>query len=414
MRILKKAFLLIFLFLGCSGEEVQEKKEVDEELNEINQSDTEYPEDDSSNSNVSIKKIAFEEEYRFDFSDEVLVSYIATIAVDDQKRLFVADIDQATVHVFRPEGDYLTSLGQRGRGPGEFSAITPNTFMKIHSNRIYITDGSYQVRAHVYQLNDLSFSHTMKLIPENQDDYKELEGYYPRRIFPLNDGVFLVAYHQLRGEYKDATSFIRYMTQDSTGVIVSGPILEQKDLTNSVYRYPNGNTGMTTFPFYSKSLLTVSEESYIYAVNNTEEFEIDIHSTDGKHIHTFQHPFENILFNKNKVMNRYERTNYLSQLGEGVALKMIREADNLPETWPALEDMFVDDENNLWVSTIVEDFEIYEWWVLEESGEVIAKFEWPRDKPIEVIRNGYIYTRETNEKTGIEEVVRYRIELEEL
>lgn len=29
------------------------------------------------------------------------------------------DMDQKTVHVFQPEGSYLTPLGSQGRGPGE-------------------------------------------------------------------------------------------------------------------------------------------------------------------------------------------------------------------------------------------------------------------------------------------------------
>lgn len=86
----------------------------------------------------------------------------------------------------------------------------------------------------------------------------------------------------------------------------------------------------------------------------------------------------------------------------------------MPEYWPAINNLIIDDENRLWISTIVDDFDIYEWWILEKSGEVITRFEWPRDYPIEVVKCGYMYTRETNEKTGLEEVVRYRIKLQGL
>uniref|UniRef100_UPI0035663D94 hypothetical protein n=1 Tax=Rhodohalobacter sp. TaxID=1974210 RepID=UPI0035663D94 len=75
--------------------------------------------------------------------------------------------------------------------------------------------------------------------------------------------------------------------------------------------------------------------------------------------------------------------------------------------------LVVDNENRIWVSTIVEDFDIYEWWVLENTGEVITKFDWPRDEPIEVIKNGYVYTRQIEEETGLQQVVKYRIAFEE-
>jgi hypothetical protein len=51
----------------------------------------------------------------------------------------------------------------------------------------------------------------------------------------------------------------------------------------------------------------------------------------------------------------------------------------------------------LWISTIVEGFDIYEWWMLEPSGELVSKFDWPRDEPIEVIKNEKMYTSQTYE-----------------
>lgn len=61
-------------------------------------------------------------------------------------------------------------------------------------------------------------------------------------------------------------------------------------------------------------------------------------------------------------------------------------------------------------ATIVEDFDVYEWWILEKTGEVITRFEWPRDKSTEEVKNGYMYTRETDDK-GVEKVVRYHINM---
>ncbi len=84
---------------------------------------------------------------------------------------------------------------------------------------------------------------------------------------------------------------------------------------------------------------------------------------------------------------------------------------DLPENWPVLTDMKIDGQDRIWIATTVEDMSIYEWWVLEESGELITKFEWLRDEPIEVIKNGYVYTRQTDEDTGLQQVVRYRIEI---
>jgi hypothetical protein len=45
--------------------------------------------------------------------------------------------------------------------------------------------------------------------------------------------------------------------------------------------------------------------------------------------------------------------------------------------------------------------------VFEETG-TLTRFEWPRDEPIEVKKNGYMYTRETEQETGLQQVVQYQ------
>jgi len=65
---------------------------------------------------------------------------------------------------------------------------------------------------------------------------------------------------------------------------------------------------------------------------------------------------------------------------------MIEEAKQLPGLWPAIDNLLVDDEHLLCVSTIVENFDICQWWILKASGELITKFEWPRDEPIDLIK----------------------------
>lgn len=416
------AFVLIGITLGCSTNERQQKAEQATDVNEKilgqpeeiveNKKSAKYSSDIANQT-----EFQFVEDISYESTDDIVIGQIATFSVDERNRVFIADMDQTSIHVFNPDGSYLRSLGRKGKGPAEFSAVSPTTTIKIHSNRLYVTDftNSYDffpTRVQIFSVDDLAFIHTMKLIPKNRNDYNQLEGYYPKQIFPLNEGTFLVAYHRSQFEYEDEISVIRYMVQDSTGSIVFGPIIEQKDLTYLVYDHPSGRTHMHSFPFYGKSLLVVSDDNLLYTAR-TEEFKIRIHDTRGNQIRTFQHSFKNRVLKLDKLLDRYEERNYMARLdyyeGEDVAIKMIREADNLPDTWPALETMFFDDEDRLWVATIVDDMEIYEWWILKKSGEVITKFKWPRDKPIEVVQNDYMYTRETEEQTGIQEIVRYKI-----
>lgn len=61
----------------------------------------------------------------------------------------------------------------------------------------------------------------------------------------------------------------------------------------------------------------------------------------------------------------------------------------------------------------MDNFDVYDSWILEETGELITKIEWPRDELIVLIKNGKMYTRETDDETGLQQVVRYRVEMEQ-
>jgi hypothetical protein len=416
-----KVHLLIIIAIiltGCSGNESREIDRRPDTADQIKESENRNA---TSDDTEPASEIEFNQEVIFGDTDEVLLGSFTKVAVDDSGRVYMADRDQITVHVFKTNGNYLTSLGNQGKGPGEFMAVTPYTTIALHSNRFYITDLAdahlqFSYRMHEFSLEYLSFSRTIDLYAVNKEEFEVLEGYYPNKIYPLNNGTFMVSYHRSPNEYRAEESTIYYVIQDSNGTIISGPVLKQKDLTNLVTEVTDTEfpyTAIHSFPFHGKSLLTVSRDNHLYAVNHSEEFEIDIYTTQGEHIRKIEHSFENIPLNRNKILDYYKKTNYGHGLGDGVALKMIREAENLPETWPAIESMISDDKNRLWVSTIVEDFDIYEWWVLEETGELITKFEWPRDEPIEVVRNGNIYTRKTDDETGLQQIVKYRFEINE-
>jgi hypothetical protein len=73
---------------------------------------------------------------------------------------------------------------------------------------------------------------------------------------------------------------------------------------------------------------------------------------------------------------------------------------------PAFNTLRMDDQSRLWVSVITDDSDTYDWWVLNEDGSKQAHFTWPRDRNIQLIRDGYVYTREEDEM-GLVQIIRY-------
>jgi hypothetical protein len=414
-------FTCFALFIACT--KIEKKQPVDEIDQEImiheaeSLNDTTY--EHGQNKSVINGEVKFEREQTFKSSDDVLLGVMGDFTVDANNRVYIADRDQTVVHVFYEDGRYNTSIGREGNGPAEFSAISPNTKLRIDSNKLYVPSyaNSYNFfpdRLQVFDLTDFTFIMTINLIGKNRQDYSnELSGYYPLKYNVLESTYILVAYNRSPNDYKDDESHIKFMIQDSTSRILKGPIIQQKDrkqLIHTVTKTEIPYEAIKSFSFFSKSLFAISDDDVIYTARS-EEFKVDVRNTEGTILRTISHPYTNLPVTRGELIDLYEEKE-TSVMGDGVEEAMIAEADSIPDTWPALNELLVDDENRLWVSTIVEDFDVYEWWILEESGELITTFKWPRDETIEVIKNGKMYTRETDEGTGLQQVVRYRIEME--
>lgn len=135
----------------------------------------------------------------------------------------------------------------------------------------------------------------------------------------------------------------------------------------------------------------------------TDEVLFKFYGRNGEQIRAFYYPYSNAELQPDDVFMYYE------DAGEQV-IHAIR-SDDHPETWPAFHSLKLDDENRLWVSTIVDDLEIYEWWVLDEGGELMATFTWPRNRELKKVKNGYAYTMERDLETDLQEVVKYKINI---
>ncbi|MGF1670219.1 MAG: hypothetical protein ACFCU6_07210, partial [Balneolaceae bacterium] len=243
-----------------------------------------------------------------------------------------------------------------------------------------------------------------------------LENYFPKNVYPLKNDHLLVSYEYIRSpEYLERDeNKILYYVHDQQGSIITGPVLKLKDRIYLYQVYFGRGYNYYAFPFFGKSLIAVSNDGLLYTAFS-DEFRIEVRTTNRDLVRTIEHSFEKISLTRQELIRMYEGKD-MSRLdfnnGDDLVLQMIREAHNLPQTWPALENLFIDDENRVWVSTIIDDFNVYEWWVLEFTGKLITKFKWPRDKQIKVIKNGYMFTHEIEEETGLQQVVRYRIDID--
>jgi len=338
-------------------------------------------------------EIIFEKEQVFSGdADEVLIGRITATTVDKKGRVFIGDNEQKTIHVFNSDGDYVSSLGQEGSGPGEYRTIGTN--MKIANDKLYIYD-PFTRRISLFLLDSLSF-----LSAFSQPSSEGMPIGFLEKLFVTGDGNVLVGIGT-RG-VPDRDRFIKYFYLDETGSVISGKVLEQQQ--NTIFQYRGEESTVTMIlPFRPEPLIALSVDDQIYTTR-TDMFLIKVHDKDGRYRRAFYYPFENKSLDRAEYIAGYSN--------RSSAFQKAVETINYPDTWPALNDMLIDDENRLWISTIVEDDEIYEWWVLKDTGELLARFDWSRNKEIKVVKNDKLYTEETD-KNGLARIVRYSIEMRE-
>ncbi|MEX0905879.1 MAG: 6-bladed beta-propeller [Balneolaceae bacterium] len=384
MNRLKAACIIIILFAACSS---QPETEIPEEIAAL-ENLTVFPADSEPSMTINLEPAG-----SFGDTDEVIIGNLFGFVADHSGRVFIADGSENTIHAYNPDGSYLQSLGREGGGPGEFQGIGS---LKVDNEYLYAMDWN-QRKLNAFSLEDFSFSHTVSMMREDHG-IEELNGAYPQEYFISSDNTFLVQYGlPFTPDNLDEERSYPFYRLNQEGEFISDQVLSIR-APEILY---NSSGPMIMFsPFGRRSILRTANDDRIVTAW-LEDFLIKFYSPDGTYEKAIYYPYKKAALDRDQVVNRYE---------DERMRRVIRNAD-APDTWPALNSIIVDDENRLWVSTIPDDDEVYDWWVLNDGGELLARFPWPREKYISEITNGSLYTRETEEETGLVEVVQYRIEL---
>ena len=413
MYLPKTFFLVIFLFAG-SGCSQRTEIVIPEHIKDLNNL-TVYPAD--AKPAVTIR---FIEEYTFGDTEEAIIGSAGDIAVDKAGRIYIEDPTRGheAIYVFQPNGDFLTSIGREGKGPGEFYYISA---IQVQSNHLFVFDLGQQ-SIHVFSLDwnlqqRFPLDQTILFSRESWSDIEELKMYSaPNTGYVRSDGKIIGGFIDIEQDEDSLSNRkIHFYLFDENGKLYrsAGKLFEQR-----ATGYLNIHPTVYLFPFLRKSLRTVSTTDSIYSAW-TEDFLIKVYSPDGVYQRAIYYPVKKRSLARDDILlKKYLRekeetalSNRRLMAGHRDRIRILSEV--MPDTWPALENLLIDDQDRLWVSTITDENDTYDWWVLQNSGELITKFTWPRNRQIEAVKNGKIYTRETDPETGLQQVVRYGFELEE-
>jgi len=379
--------LLLILFASCtskSGQEIPQHLLGYDNL-------TIYDEGAVAAAAIHIKKKA-----HYPGEDHIHFASIHAIDVDREGNVYIAEIaDGSTgIYVFSDDGSYIGQTGRDGDGPGEFRGL-----MDIHvsGDTLYTLDMSLN-RIQIFSLPDRTLADiimydTRGLVTD------PLPGLIPQIEYPLQ---FLKA--------RDASILISFVRSNSTidTLLVHQVNYDGEFGKRDILKIRHAEwLGAPDLPhripalFLERGFLQMSAGNNVITANGNEIL-IKEFDGDGVYQRAFYHPFNNRTLHSSEIHAMYGTEDDLSGI-----IQRILSYNALPSAGPAFDAMIVDDENRIWIATIVDDREERKWWVMDRDGKLHSKFRWPAGREIKKIAKGSIYALDTDPETHEETVGRY-------
>lgn len=396
MVIVKKSHILILFLASCFSQD----SDLPEQVRQL-ENLTIYTIDEEPAS-----EIHFIREQTYGDKTEILIGDISFVVIDDYGRVFIADNQTNTIHSFDFDGNYVTSMGTEGKGPGEFQNFYD---LQVYNDQLYVYDYTQQ-RISVFSLDSFLFSHIIELKPGNWNHIQGLENSFPTHFSVWSADSLLMRFTEISSPDRiGEPTYNRYYLMNHEGEIISESLFKERGAEYLVSRQ-QGGSNLLNSPVMRHSLTRVSDSGLILSAW-TEDFLIQIYDEHGDYIRAFYYPYPKSRVNRQDIYNLYH-DDFIEQSH--------RNAD-YPHTWPALHHFLLDNNQRIWIATISDVKDYYTWWILDEHGKLLARFDWAGKRLNRVVNeaniiqviNNYMYTLETDEETGLQQIVRYRIEMTE-
>lgn len=338
----------------------------------------------------SVPEIELSKDYNYLGASQSEVKKIGDVAVDEAGNVYLVDQYRKKIQIYNSNGFHLGSIGKAGGDPGEFQK--PGDLQVIGRNLIAFDQSMHL--AYQFTLDDHTLRSTTRFNTSGLSEVDTLQSAVPFSYHLMEDGNFLVAF-QVVSAPDDRRLF--YYRVDPAGDIISDQLMAVQNKSLYVDEGMN-KTVIMMLPYERETLLATDSQLNIYTAHS-ENFLLKISDTSGVYQRAWHYPFENKSLQQSDAVNMFNTVN---------ERRAIRGAD-LPSAWPALARLIVDDKDRLWVATITGNLENYRWYVLNNSGEPMGSFEFPRNKEIMTVKDNLVYTKELNVKYYSEEIVRYEI-----
>lgn len=386
--------ILFLLELGCTN---KQSKSINENENVIT---SEVPEFGDAFWTVSKAPILNIGEKNGAFNYQFFRSYSA-VKLDDGT-LVVSNSGTSEIRWFDSNGVFIRSVGQEGRGPGDFAQFSSMRIHKYADSLLVVTDGSNDRISLYSESGEYLESRKLPKIDEAS---------FPKVMDIFNNSDFLVWANVGSGGLNgDPGSLIKLkfgLHRISKDWTYKNLITEK----NSRTRYVNLLGETINYPFIPFS----PPPSYVTGTKNNLLFTsgaepiIELIDSSGVSLSKFAWDFPRKRVNE--VWERYkkESLNSLSDNREKQYRHFYNQALPLPDFVPAISELKTDSEGNIWSKRYSLPWEAAQIWdVLNQKGTWLGTVTTPEGVTITEIGENYLlgYT----DKNGFRQIVVFSLD----
>jgi len=330
-------------------------------------------------------------------TEDVMIGALRFFETDHLGRVFIADGSLNVVHVYDPDGSYIAQVGSEGDGPGEFRRINSITF---DDNHLHVMDAQ-SLRISLFDLNTFEYVDDMDL-PFTPDFSG---GYFtsPSSFDLMDDGNYLIHFSMGYASGQADSEEKRTLTGkilDTALNVVLDKLSYSFPASEALVRRDGTSLHVMGMPYKRSSHVHYNNGQIFHGWS--EELLFKWYDLSGTNLRSLYVPNKNVPLSRDEIIREYADRDEPWR-------SMVRN-DQMPETWPAFVEAFQDDEMRVWAGLYIDDPESYTWQAYTIEGELYASFTWPRSKSLKTVRNGALYTIETDPDTDLRQVAKYQFE----
>lgn len=302
---------------------------------------------------------------------------VHALDVDSRGAVYVPDTYQQRVTVLGPDGTVLRSFGRRGSGPGEFRSV--RSVQVLPGDSLMAYDPSLgRVTVFPPGSNQVAYSVTFGS-----------KGPVPFDVRRTRDNSAFVALFRPEFAFTPGADFrgrkdhIRLLALDGTPVrdLLTFPSKSFLVAQNSIMPHPFGNEGFGRLD--SKNRLHFVWSDSLAAAQ---------YDLEGRRIGGFAIPYTA------PEITRQDHADALAAIPDAVKARFTPPLqDSLPERWPAVRDVIVDDQDRLWMAIAGNTGQGAEWATFTTDGTYVGSVLIPTGTDVRQVRGNLVYGSRMND-----------------